>query len=177
MRTAFPLLLALALVAGCSDAGPTASDPTDARPVLDVSGTWDWSEVTHIRATPFAAGAIFGVTPEGPVTHLSCPSAGTLTVAQTGETFSGTSTQAPAVCTTRGGQTAPAPFPLALDITGEVRGRSLRFTFETGGFPCHYRGSLRATGGTPTAWRATGGCEVPPEFGKDKILDFVATRP
>ncbi|WP_412069166.1 hypothetical protein [Rubrivirga sp. IMCC43871] len=177
MRAVFPLLLALALVAGCSDAAPTASDLADARPVLDVSGTWDWSEVTHIRATPFAAEAVFGVTPEGPVTRLSCPSAGTLTVTQTGETFSGTSTQAPAVCTTHGGQTAPAPFPPTLDIAGEVRGRRLRFTFETGGFPCHYRGRLRASGGSPTEWRARGSCEVPPELGKDKILGFVATRP
>lgn len=169
------LVLAVALLIGCSDAAPTAPDLAQAQPVPDVSGTWEWSEVTHIRATPFAAEVVFGVTPEGPVTHFTCPSSGTLTVVQSGATFSGTSTQNPSLCTTQGGQTAPGPFPPTLDLVdGELRGRSLRFSFDAGAFPCHYRGAFLAS---TDEWRASGSCEVPPEFGTDKIVGFVATRP
>lgn len=179
MRTPLSVIaLAAAVLAGCADGSPAGPDFAEAKPTYTVSGTWDWSEITYINATPFAAQVVIGVEPEGRVTHLTCPASGTMTVTQTGDTFHGSSTQNPSVCTTRGGQTVTAPFPPTLDLVdGEIRGRSVRFSMDTGDFPCHYRGSLRVSGGDTNAWHANGSCDIPPEFGTDEIRDFVAIRP
>lgn len=182
-------MLSVLLLAGCSDTSVLGPDlatetPTSAVKVTpDVSGSWEWSEVTEIKATPIAA-FIFGVVPEGPITHLTCPSSGVLTITQNGSTFSGSSTQTPGTCTTRGGQTGQPPFPPTLElVNGNIQGRSFRFSFLVEGplgeppMPCNYRGALRVTGGATSAFQGSGSCEVPPELGSDKILHFTAVRP
>jgi hypothetical protein len=184
-RSAFAMILTSCLVGvGCARSGPTsptgatgpgqesATQPT----TLELAGVWNWSETTEIKATAPAA-AFFGLTPEGPITHIACTSSGELTVAQNGADFTGAATQS-SLCRTQGGVVFD-PFPLFPDawtMGGTLTGRSISFTVETGGFPCHYRGSARVNGGTVEELRATGGCDVPKEIGHDKILGFVATR-
>ena len=142
---------------------------------LDLSGAWDWSERTVIHLRP-AAVPLFGIDQEGPITTLHCESWGELTIVDGGDTFAGSATQ-DSWCTTPGGQSFdPAPFPPSLSLVGEVRGRSLGFTAETGVFPCHYRGAVGMVDGSVGTMTATGHCEVPRELGQDRILGWTATR-
>lgn len=180
------LLLAIVLVPavtlGCavdsgSSIGPEAA--TAASPVgaaLAVDGVWNWSETTVLKLRPPAL-PLFGIQAEGPITTVQCHSSGQLTLLQAGSQISGSATQSSS-CTTAGGVAfIPPAFPPGWNMTGELRGRSLSFTVDTGVFPCHYRGSIRVQGGAPTELQATGSCEVPGVLGNDKILGFSAARP
>jgi hypothetical protein len=70
------------------------------------------------------------------------------------------------------------PFPPALTLVdGHIRGRSIRFTLDTGGFPCSYHGSVRVVDGVATEIRATGSCAVPADIGTDEIVEWRAVRP
>jgi hypothetical protein len=183
------LALTVLLAAGCGpDTGPTASndmDPAAATssaalvgPALDVDGPWVWSETTVLKLRPVAA-AIFGIEPEGPLTHIECESWGELILTQNGAAFAGPSNQS-SWCVTAGGHEfdPSGGFPASLDLVdGQLQGRALRFTFETGVFPCHYKGAVRVDGGQVTELHATGACEVPAELGNDKILNWTAVRP
>lgn len=174
LRGFLPALLVAAAACGVDQA--TGPDETDARvdaaaldvvATTNVAGDWSWSETTVLKLRPAGAG-VFGLVPEGPITHVRCESGGILSIAQNGSNIGGSATQA-STCTTKGGvEFVPAVFPPGWTFTGELRGRSLRFTVDAG-FACHYRGST--AGGVV---RATGACEVPKELGSDKILGFVA---
>jgi hypothetical protein len=191
-RFALLALVAAFLLTGCSEAPITGPDPLLESPETaassttpDVSGTWQWNEVTLVLASRFAVENFFpGIDPEGPITRMTCPSAGVLTAVQNGSSFSGSSPQDPSTCTTQGGQSGPAPFPPFLDLVdGEIRGRSFSFTFVAEGPPgaddilCHYRGAIRVEDGEAVELHGTGVCELPSEFGNPgRILAFSATR-
>lgn len=172
VRTLLPILLVAASACGVDPAtGPdettTRVEAADLDAVTpNVAGEWSWSETTVLKLRPAGAG-LFGIVAEKPITHVRCESSGILTIAQNGSNIGGSATQA-STCTTKGGVAVPAPFPPGWTFTGELRGRSIRFTVDAG-FQCHYRGST--AGGV---LRATGGCDVPKELGSDKILGFVA---
>ena len=180
--TSIPVVLVI-LATGCSGAGAPAAPSAAAgsspavRPAVNLylSGSWDWSETTVLQLTPPAAG-LFGLAPEGPVTHVECESAGELTLTQAGSSFSGQATQSSS-CTTKGSVTIdPALFPPGWTVEGELTAQALSFTVDTGIFPCHYRGSVRVDDGEVSELTATGACEVPRELGNDKILGFRAVR-
>lgn len=183
-RYASVIVLTCVLAVGCADSVPTApsgfpgdgSAPAMPAAMSDLSGVYDFSETTEIKATPLAA-SFFGLVPEGPVTHISCASSGELTVVQNGADVTGVATQS-SLCETKGGVVFdPFPlFPHGWEMAGTVTGRSIEFTVGVGLFPCHYRGSVRASGGIADEIRATGACDLPKEAGNDKILGFVATR-
>lgn len=165
--------IALALIgsgalAACADdaavlAPESAPDgPAFARPApVDISGQWNWSErgrlILTVEATP-----LFGVVPEGPRTILVCESGGTLTIDQSGDTFTGSATQTSS-CETNGGQVVvPPAFPPALDIVdGTIRGARISFTFGAGPIPCPYTAVVSSGGGVATALNGTGRCIVP----------------
>ncbi|MCI0435947.1 MAG: hypothetical protein L0271_20260, partial [Gemmatimonadetes bacterium] len=104
------LALTTAVLGACGETHLTepVSDLTGAfKPAwlqaADLSGTWQWSETTKVAARPFTAAVFFGIQPEGPITHLTCESAGQLTInVVTGSTFVGSATQS-SECVTRGG--------------------------------------------------------------------------
>ena len=200
-RTTALALLALGIA--CTDgAAPTAPDgganePGDTTPLanaplaaaapIDISGTWDWHEVSRVVLTEEAA-PMFDVTPEGPRTILNCESGGTLTINQVGNTFTGFATQS-SLCETKGGvQVVPPVFPPALDvIDGRINGRHISFTYGAGPIPCPYTASIRMTGGTAEALVGTGRCIIPghpqsplpvppPPIAPGKTIEWVATR-
>jgi hypothetical protein len=156
--------VAATLLAGCGDRGPLVA-PADLRattgPVaavaagaIDVSGSWSWHEDV-VSVMPREIALVLGLTPEGTVTHVTCTDFGTMTVTQTGSTFTGTATQT-SVCRTRGGQQF-SPFPPDLTVTdGRVVGRSLQFSF--GGCPYHAVATL--AGGGAVLLEGTGACAV-----------------
>lgn len=189
------IILAILLLAGCSDEAPTSVDLGSVEPssapetaaaqqVPDLTGTWAWSETTVIQVREPYVVPFFGIQPEGPITHVRCDSEGTLSLNQTGSTFNGSGTQS-STCVTQGGQAVPAPFPPTLTlIDGEVRGRSFRFTYDAGPFPtgetifCPYQGSIRVEGDMAVELKGHGDCLLPneQEFGHDHVLDFEAAR-
>lgn len=194
--TRLTLLLALAasLTACSADDLTGDASPADARAAPTLLGTWAWSEVSVIDATPgvLANGGLDlfgGIEPEGPLTRLACPGSGVLTIAaqsdtQSGSAFSGPSTQAETTCYSEGGQSGIGPFPPFIDLVdGETRGRRFDFTFVAEGppgappIPCHYRGRIRVEGGVAVEMFGRGECDVPDVLGPDsKVLDFHATR-
>jgi hypothetical protein len=176
-------LLAALSVAGCASdvvsPPPSALAPrvtASARggaPVIDLSGTWVWSETVTTIIPPFIA-SILGITPEGPVTHATCYDAGILTLVQSGRTFVGTATQT-ATCTTRGGQQYQPPFPSTLEVLdGRIDGRSLEFTFSG---DCPYHGSASLAGGVVVGIGGTGKCAVDLHPALLKTVTWQATRP
>jgi hypothetical protein len=144
---------------------------------IDLSGDWDWHEKTHIYLRG-GASMLFGVTPEGPITRLTCESTGTLAIPDGGATFTGTTAQSSMCWTATVPPFDPFPiFPNQLDLVdGRITGRAVSFTMDTGGFPCHYSGAIRVQDGVATGIRATGSCEVPRELGHDVIVEWLATR-
>jgi len=183
-RSPLAFILVCMITVGCAESVPTSpssaagANEASAMPPgpPDLAGNWDWSETTNIRLTPPAA-AIFGLAPEGPITRLECTSSGELSLTQNGDEFAGSATQSSSCRTGDGVVFDPFPiFPDSWALEGHLAGRSISFTIATGGFPCHYRGSATVSGGIAEALRATGSCEVPKEFGDDKILGWTATR-
>lgn len=191
---------ALFMVAACGDAADPTSPAIDesdhvavlggssnAQAPVDISGAWDWHETGRVNLTVEAA-TMFGVTPEGPRTHITCESGGTLTIVQTGDTFTGFATQS-SLCESNGGQVfVPAPFPPALDVVdGRINGRHIEFVFGAGPIPCPYKASARVEGGAVAALVGTGRCIVPghpqsplpvppPPVAPTKTIRWVATR-
>src|SRR5207249_2378430 len=125
----------LALVgAGCNDrqdplapsSATSLSPASELLPVADISGTWLWREDVIFSVAAPLTGVFFGIQPEGPITHFRCHETGTMTLTQSGSSFSGTASQA-SECRTRGGQVfSPPVFPSSLDVAeGRVEGRSV----------------------------------------------------
>ena len=158
----------------------------------DVSGAWVWSTTEHLTLPPFVAEQIFEITPEGMVTQLWCQTSGTLTLVQTGSTFTGSGTQS-ATCETGGGHrfdSPPTATPPTIQVNdGRIRGKALEFTVDSGGMDCPHKGAITdLDGAVATELRATGRCIVPghpkspvplepPPAGTSKSISWVATRP
>lgn len=202
MRTSLHFAPALAgiglltILAACGEAPPTAPNgggiaaakaTVAAGAPIDLSGAWDWHETGHLNL-PLEAAALFGVTPEGPRTQIRCESGGTMTIVQSGDTFTGTATQS-SLCESNGGQVfVPAPFPPALDIVGgRISGRHVEFLFGAGPIPCPYKASTRMEAGSVVALVGSGKCIVPghpqsplpvppPPTAPTKTIEWIATR-
>lgn len=166
------LTLGLLLLAGCDD------NPAESEDNVDISGTYEWSEITRLELHESLVTEFFGIEPEGTMTTLTCPSWGSLTITQNGSTFTGEGTQS-AACTTEGGQAVvPMAFPPSLSLVdGVIEDQQFRFTFDTGVFPCLYEGVIQHEGGTLNLV-GSGHCEppFPPELSRDEIFHFIATR-
>lgn len=203
MRTSLHFAPALAgiglltILAACGETPPTAPNgdggiapakgTVAAGVPIDLSGAWDWYETGHLNLS-LEAAALFGVTPEGPRTQIRCESGGTMTIVQSGDTFTGTATQS-SLCESNGGQVfVPAPFPPALDIIGgRISGRHVEFLFGAGPIPCPYKASARMEGGSVVALVGSGKCIVPghpqsplpvppPPTAPTKTIEWIATR-
>jgi hypothetical protein len=167
------------LIAGCSDPGPTQVEPQFAAgsaQVADLSGEWAWSETTVIKARAFIVPILFGIAPEGPITHITCATTGTMQLTQTGTTFTGSAQQSSS-CVTKGGLAVPAPFPPSLQVAGHVTGGSFRFTFDAG-IACDYQGAIVARQKSALRLQGSGDCQIPDErtIGHEFVRQFVATR-
>ena len=190
-----------ALLVSCSGDNPVATPGTpeawslkEAGSVADLSGQWEWNGVVQLTMPPFVAQFIFGIPPEGPVTHVRCENSGGMTLLQTGTEFgtaSGDPASQTATCETKGGLAfSPPPMAVApfLDIVGSIRGRSLDFLFGAD-FPCPFHGVIsEIQGGVATQLKATGRCIVPghpqspvpmdpPPAGTSKFTSWEAVRP
>jgi hypothetical protein len=188
-RTALTLLVPLLLPSAACDTTRVSEPAGDVQVEtaalavvganVDLTGVWSWHEKTHIHVRQDYVG-LFGIAPVGPVTHLICESSGQdLVIAQNGAGFSGQTSQSSACTVPQApGVTPVPPFPPALTLVdGHIRGRSIRFTLDTGGFPCSYHGSVRVLDGVATEIRATGSCAVPADIGTDEIVEWRAVRP
>ena len=155
-------------VSSPSSNGQSATVLTAAVPTLsmaDVSGTWTWDEEVKFMLPQSVPEAIadFGITPDGPVTHVTCHDSGMMTLVQNRATFSGSATQA-GTCRTRGGQLVAAPFPSLVNIVdGTIDGRSVHFLFGSDDFSsCPYMGMIAdVDAGIAVELRASGRCIAP----------------
>jgi len=174
LSAAAGILLVLALSAGCLLPVTALGAETP-----NISGTWDWTGRTIILG-PGSPEILwfFGVKSEGPVLYLICNAWGTLTISQTGSSFTGTTDQA-SECTTRGGQhTTQTPFPNSFGLAGSIHGHAVSIDADGGdGIPCSYSGSISVQNGVVTQFHTTGGCDVPlpfhPAMTKDINFDGV----
>jgi len=168
----------LAIVAsgtlGCSESYPLGSGSETLDPAavatsaavnpLDVAGIWSWEHHTiFVIPTPVAA-AVLPPTAlphlSGPIARIRCHVAGVMNLSQTGSAFDGTSSQSSS-CHLPDGPEFAWPFvynPSFVVADGQVNGRSIRFSVPP---LCTNRGSLRATSGVVTGWKATGSCAIP----------------
>jgi hypothetical protein len=200
------VVLGLALLAGCSDDGVTGvwEGPTEphaglqsshvtAASTFDISGTWSWSEVSQLRMPTFVAEDLVGIDAEGPMTHARCEAAGTMTLVQTGGSFSGMAMTNFQQCVTRGGQVFSSPdagLPKVV-ADGQIRGASLSFSFSNFVVtPCLYHAVISAEDGSAGGLKGTGRCILPghpqsespvemdpPPGGTSKALSWEAVRP
>jgi hypothetical protein len=83
--------------------GPSLRLTSESAPLADVRGTWLWTEEALFSVAAPLTSVFFGIQPEGPITHFTCHESGTMTLTQSGSSFSGTATQ-DSECRTRGGQ-------------------------------------------------------------------------
>jgi hypothetical protein len=141
-----------ALLAGCSEDGPLASDGEP----IDISGTWRYSETT-----------VMVVQMEQAIARLDCVSPeGELTIHQDGNTFTGTLTHTAGTCLTPDGTQAPTPWPLPYhaEISGSVSGQLFHFDqFDVPGEPpvhCPKHGSITVAAGNAIEIRTTGLCDL-----------------
>ena len=190
-------LLIGGLLAACDTTPTTPPDAQsleEASATADLSGTWDWSDVEQLTMPPFVAQFIFGIQPEGPITHVRCESTGILTLFQSGVDFSGSANRT-TLCETKGGfifSPPPIASPPLLDIQeGSIRGNAIDFHFVFGGGAgiCPFHGLISdVEGGVANELSATGRCIVPghplspvpldpPPAGTSKIVDLEAVRP
>jgi len=105
----------------------------------------------------------FGVQPEGPITFARCVNSGIMELEQSGDSFSGTATQA-AACVTRGGvEFSPPAFSPTLDVRdGEIHGLAIKVVFGAGDVPCLYHATVaESVDGIATRLRGGGRC-IPP---------------
>lgn len=203
-----PAVLAAALLTACAEAGPTdpgASPagvelvaPTDrsARAPIDVSGDWNWTR-EEILSVPADWAFIFGLQPEGPITHFRCELEGVISLDQNGNTLSGVEVETDSRCETRGGQVVVQPgLGVQIPISeGRVVGRNVHLLIGDAILPCPVRAIVEEIdGGSAVSMRGTGRCTIPghpksdapegspldldpPPKGTEKILRWEATRP
>jgi hypothetical protein len=191
------LTLAVA-VAACNERqdpfAPTGRDAllqaSNSAAVADISGTWLWSEEVIFSVAAPLTGVFFGIQPEGPITHFTCHDSGTMTLVQSGSSFSGTATQV-SECRTRGGQVfSPPVFPPTLDVAeGTIEGRSLHMLFGAGDINCPYHASISMEGGQAVRLTGSGRCiepghplsgiplDPPDQAGEGPTINWEAVRP
>ena len=162
--------------------------------VPDVSGTWLWDGGGHITVPASVVERLFGIEPEGPITHLRCETSGTMELVQTGATFSGVATRTAGSCTTGAGLAfvpPPAAWPTSLPVAeGQITGRGVHFLLGTiAGLGCPHNGAIsNVEAGRATELTANGRCIVPgqpsspapldpPPLGTSHDTSFVARRP
>jgi hypothetical protein len=191
--------LALALAAaGCNDRqeplapsdGTSLLVASESAPVADLSGTWLWREDVIFSVAAPTTGVFFGIQPEGPITHFRCHESGTMTLIQSGSSFSGTASQA-SECRTRGGQVfSPPVFPATLDVAeGTIEGRSLHMLFGAGDINCPYHATISMEGGQAVSLNGSGRCiepghplsgiplDPPDQAGAGPTINWEAVRP
>lgn len=195
------LMLAVAFLPGCSEGGMTGVryGPSDAHPpqvtaasVVDVSGAWNWNDVSQLTMPVFVA-ELTGIEAEGPITHAQCEANGTMTLFQTGSSFSGTAMTDFQQCVTRGGQDFSSPdagLPKAVS-NGRITGASVHFSFSNFLItPCpHHAVISEVQDGVAVALSGTGRCVLPghpqsespveadpPPGGTSKTLRWEAVR-
>jgi hypothetical protein len=190
------LVFVPAWLAGCTTEDVVGPEPTalaykaSAAASGSIAGDWNYTRVVQITAPAWVAAAIFGVTPEGPVTHIRCEGAGTLDLDQSGRSFDGTASGAGSTCRTRGGQVFAAGYPNVEIVGGTIRGQSMSYTrVEPDGVFCTERGVIAQTDGmVATRLSGTGRCTVPghpkspvpldpPPGGTSKVISWEAWRP
>ena len=207
-------VLAAALIVGCGDqvTGPGGTPPPGAAAggaafeqveagrlasaPIDVSGDWEWHREEKLTI-PADFAFVFGIVPEGPITHFECTIEGVMTLVQSGDALSGTEMETGSVCETRGGQVFVQPgLGVLIPIPeGRVRGRTLEITIGDAEVICPIHASIRSSnGGVAQALRGTGRCWVPghpnanppegspfdldpPPAGTEKIVRWEAVRP
>ena len=165
----------------------TVQSPQNVGPALDVSGEWELSGEYFVYLLEWAA-PLFGFQPEGTRTRLQCRYTGTLTLAQTGSTFSGTYTE-DGVCESAGGQVGSVVVGGEI-VDGTIRGRSIQYSLlELGGPPveCPQHGAIEVENGVAVRLHGSGSCIEPghprspldlppPRAGANRTL-WEATRP
>jgi hypothetical protein len=172
-------------VAGPEDGLSMALDASAAQSV-NVDGVWNISRVVQITAPDWVAVLIFGVAPEGVVTHILCETTGTMELFQDGETFHGTAQGTTSNCETHGGQSTSGGGSADIVIVdGTIDGRSIKFDWlEDQMLVCPYKLVVSSDGDRLSG---TGRCIVPghpqsivpldpPPGGTSKTLNFEATR-
>lgn len=187
------------VVAACSADGisgtparavfPAAAPDQSAAPAPVIDGTWSWSRVVQLTAPPWVAQLIFGIVPEGPVTHIRCESTGFMTLNQSSGSFSGSASTSTNDCETSGGQLFAGALPAVLIADGKVNGRRVEFAWvEDGMLFCPYHGvASDVDGGLANQMDGTGRCIVPghpksgaplppPPAGTSKTLSWTAAR-
>jgi hypothetical protein len=184
------------LVSACTGdtAGPTAAQHSRipaaaaaaAAAAADLSGGWTFAREVKITAPPWVAELVFGVEPEGSVTHIRCADTGSMTLEPDGTGFSGMAWRLEGTCETAGGQVFPMAPSLIQIADGSVRGRSAHFDWvEDGYLRCPYHAVL--SGGGLEHLAGTGRCIVPghpqspvpanpPPAGTSKTVSFSAWR-
>ena len=181
---------------GPSSIGPSVLPPTTGASELrageppDMSGSWNWGNVELLRMPP-AVAMMVSVTPEGPNTQARCESSGTMTLVQSGSTFSGTASRASNDCRTTGGQTFRQP-GLELEVVdGHFRGGTVRFSFNSSVVkPCPHTATVTTDQGMAIALSGSGHCVLPghprsesplaldpPPGGTSVTLSWEAVRP
>jgi hypothetical protein len=208
MRASLPLsVTAMLLVVACTESPATdelgsllPTAPTASTALLsggatpDLSGAWNWSRVEQLTMPSWVAEFVFGIDPEGPITRVTCAPSGTMTLIQTGATFTGTATQTTHNCETAGGQqfqSSDAAIPIVV-AEGRISGRAIRFSWAGPTVnPCPHQATISVIqGDTAVALTGTGHCFVPghpksespivldpPPAGTSKILTWQAVRP
>lgn len=179
-------LAAAALLAGCQEstlAPDEAVASLSAAVSADVDGSWSFTRVVQLTAPEWVARDVFGVEPEGPMTHIRCETDGSMEIVQSGTTFSGMAAMDNS-CRTHGGQVYERVVSDILIVDGLIRGRSLEWTFIEDGFLICPHHAVLAVAGT---MQGTGRCIVPghpqsplpvppPPAGTSKTTSFTAWR-
>lgn len=178
-RTGLLVVLAAALVAGCSNGGPTGTEGEAAEPQFraagpvssaesppDLSGAWNWSTVELLRMPRWfvqAMGPVLNIVPEGSNTHARCESAGSMTLVQAGSGFEGTALRTSNACETTGGQVFSQPSGTLAVADGRITGRSIRFSFHSATvLPCPHHAVISGVeGGVAAALYGSGRCRLP----------------
>lgn len=179
---------------GGNSAAPTGPSAIATSPVPDVSGSWNWSASGHLTVPSTDVERLFGIPPEGPITHLRCESTGTMELSQAGATFGGSATRTTISCETGRGRVFVPPttaFPNTLPVAeGLITGRAVHFLIgAVAGLGCPHQGAIQdVVEGVGLELRATGRCIIPghphspvprdpPPGGTSHDTSFVATRP
>lgn len=200
MRRILPLSILLSVLAvGCgtndfgaatapsiANASATASQPGPP----NLGGEWIWSNLETLKMPPFLVEAL-QLEPEGPYTHARCESTGTMTIVQSGDTFSGTARRTSNNCTTRGGQPFQQPQAVFTVTDGRIQGRNVQFSLNSPTVsPCPHQVVITGSrDGMATTLSGTGHCILPghpqsnspiplgPPAGTTKTLSWTAARP
>lgn len=105
---------------------PTAPTQSFAGPgssAADVSGLWNWGARGQFTVPRAVVERLFGIEPEGPVTHLRCETSGSVQLVQSGTTFSGLATRTAGSCESGDGLVfvpPPTAWPNSLPVAEGV---------------------------------------------------------